>query len=198
MKALSLLQPWAWLIVTPDPERPNYPLKDVENRVWRLPRTFVVPQRIYVHASLRYDSSNFQDSGILVADTDIVIPSKADLAFFAIIGEVTIMDDTQDSDSDWADQDGHWAFNLMYPTAYETPIACKGQLGFWKPPADIMEPRHVLIDFDVCECGDYRQDHDPETGRCIMPDNMAHGMQPCLAFKLSHVASEIPEPFRSR
>ncbi len=54
------------------------------------------------------------------------------------------------------------------------------------------------IDFNECECGDYRQDHDLETGRCRMPDNMAHGMQPCLGFKLFHMASEIPEPFRSR
>ncbi len=54
------------------------------------------------------------------------------------------------------------------------------------------------VDFDECECGDYRQDHDPETGRCRMPDNIAHGMEPCLGFKLTRAALEIPEPFRSR
>lgn len=59
------------------------------------------------------------------------------------------------------------------------------------------KPYHAE-DFDECECGDYRQDHDLETGQCRMPNNMAHGMKPCLAFKFFRVASEIPEPFRSR
>ncbi len=198
MRALSLLQPWAWLIIQPDPERPHYPLKDIENRTWDLPKSFELPQRIYVHASLRYDISNFQDREIPVAESDIVIPSKADLAYGAIIGEVTIMGSTT---LPWPYNpwfDGPYGFELMYPRPYDTPILCRGQLKFWTPPQEIMEPRYVLIDFDECECGDYRHDHDLETGRCRMPDNIAHGMQPCLGFKLTRAALEIPEPFRSR
>ncbi len=45
MKALSIRQPWAWLIVN------GY--KDVENRTWDCPRTFHPPERIYVHAGLK-------------------------------------------------------------------------------------------------------------------------------------------------
>ena len=197
MKALSLMQPWAWLIVTPDPERPNYPLKDVENRTWRLPMTFVVPQRIYVHASLRWDRDAFEVMREVIYQKNIDVPIKEELTFGAIIGEVTIMGCVTESDNPWFM--GPYGFQLMNPTFYETPIACKGQLGFWKPPTDIMEPTINKEQFDWCECGDYRRDHDPETGRRIMPSSRkAHGMQPCLAFKLFHAASTIPEPFRSR
>ena len=36
---------------------------------------------------------------------------------------------------------------------------------------------------DVCECGDYRYQHENGTGKCRMPDDMSHGFKPCLAFK---------------
>ncbi len=61
-----------------------------------------------------------------------------------------------------------------------------------------VKPQYGTMDFDECECGDYRQDHDPDTGRCRKSHNRANGMRPCLAFKLVLVATEIPEGFRSR
>ncbi len=195
MKALSLYQPWAWLITTPDPKRPRFPIKDVENRLWRLPVLFTVPQRIYIHASATWVDIPAQIHQRL-EQRGIYIPDKKELPQGAIVGEVSITASSRDSKSEWADT-GRWAFELEYPTAYETPIPCKGQQRFWEPPSDIMEPTIHKEQFDCCECGDYRQDHDLETGRCRMPDNMAHGMKPCLGFRLFHMASEIPEPFRS-
>lgn len=198
MRALSLLQPWAWLIVQPDPERPHYPLKDIENRKWDLPKSFELPQRIYVHASLTWDDIPFEILREVIAQKNIEVPTKDELTFGAIVGEVTIVGSTTlpTSHNPWFV--GPYGFELMHPRPYDTPILCRGQLKFWTPPQEIMEPRYVLIDFDECECGDYRQDHDLETGRCRMPDNMAHGMKPCLAFKLFRPAMEVPEPFRSR
>lgn len=38
---------------------------------------------------------------------------------------------------------------------------------------------------DVCECGDYRRQHEDLTGRCLLPNNLAHGFKPCRAFRLS-------------
>jgi hypothetical protein len=53
MKALSIKQPYAWLVLQPSSKfTPRQPLKPVENRTWGLPATFKVPQRIYIHASL--------------------------------------------------------------------------------------------------------------------------------------------------
>lgn len=53
MKALSLQQPYAWLVLQPSSRfTPRQPLKPVENRTWLLPHSFKIPQRIYIHASL--------------------------------------------------------------------------------------------------------------------------------------------------
>lgn len=60
--------------------------------------------------------------------------------------------------------------------------------------------RYPLSDFDGCECGDYRRDHDGlhGAGRCRMKDDLTHGFEPCLAFKLHQPATELPEYFRKR
>jgi hypothetical protein len=42
-----------------------------------------------------------------------------------------------------------------------------------------------MSDFDVCECGDYRHQHENGEGRCKMPDDLCHGFQPCLKFRLA-------------
>ena len=53
MKALSLKQPYAYLILERAYEdNPQKPLKPVENRPRPLPWTFTLPQRIWIHASL--------------------------------------------------------------------------------------------------------------------------------------------------
>ncbi len=48
MKALSIQQPWAWLIL--------HGGKDIENRSWKLPKA-MVGQRIYIHAGKRFDKA---------------------------------------------------------------------------------------------------------------------------------------------
>lgn len=45
---------------------------------------------------------------------------------------------------------------------------------------------------DICVCGDYRHQHESGTGRCRMPDDICHGMQPCKSFRLVG-KSEQPE-----
>lgn len=41
-------------------------------------------------------------------------------------------------------------------------------------------------ELDICECGDYRRDHVDGSGRCKMPDDLTHGFEPCLEFKLGY------------
>jgi hypothetical protein len=36
---------------------------------------------------------------------------------------------------------------------------------------------------DVCACGDFRHQHENGTGKCNMPDDLCHGMEPCLQFR---------------
>lgn len=61
-------------------------------------------------------------------------------------------------------------------------ITEEGQAVLRMSPADIVPIHH---DLDECECGDYRRDHVNGTGRCRMPDDLNHGLQPCEAFRLS-------------
>jgi hypothetical protein len=129
MKALSIRQPWAWLICA------GY--KDIENRNWRIGRkaqhepyssyhqanfTIEVPVRIYVHASKILDTSGAKYF-------NITIPPNLPLG--AIIGEVDIIDCITESASPWFS--GRYGFVLANPILYEIPIPCQGALGFFEP-----------------------------------------------------------------
>lgn len=42
----------------------------------------------------------------------------------------------------------------------------------------------VKGDYDICQCGDFRHQHEDGTGWCRMPNDVCHGFQPCLRFRL--------------
>ena len=111
MKALSIKQPWAWLICK------GY--KDIENRDW--PTKF--RGRIYVHAGRRFDNASLR----LLFESYL----KQLNAFGAIIGEVDIVDCVTESKSPWFV--GPYGFVLAHPVLYKKPIPCKGKLGFFEP-----------------------------------------------------------------
>jgi len=122
MKALSVKQPWAWLIV--------HGLKDIENRDW----STKFRGRIYVHASTRWDTTlghraalHFlaQKCGESEAQQKWLVIQR-DAKPGCIVGEVDIMDCVTSSESLWfVDKYG---FVLANPVAYETPIPYKGRL----------------------------------------------------------------------
>ena len=116
MRALSIRQPWAWLVVN------GY--KDIENRTWRTN----FRGRIYVHAGRRVVSDDYPEQREFIARAGIVIPAK--LARGAIVGEVTITGCFSASDSPWFC--GPYGFTLEDPVAYKAPIPCRGQLGFFQ------------------------------------------------------------------
>jgi len=123
MKALSVRQPWAWLIVA------GY--KDVENRTWATS----FRGRIYIHASKSLDKTGLIliASGGMNINHDIrdAVSHKNWWAFGAIIGEVEIVDCVAQSDSSWFS--GPYGFVLEKPLLYERPIPCRGKLGFFEP-----------------------------------------------------------------
>lgn len=125
MKALSVKQPWASLIVSG--------AKDIENRTRCLPLAFEIPQRIYVHASLKDDQGAMQDRDLLT----LMVISPDSFPRGAIIGAVTIVGCIHaNSASKWFE--GPHGFMLEDAVKYETPIPCKGALGFWTPPDDVL------------------------------------------------------------
>ncbi len=150
MKALSIKQPYAWLICV------GY--KDIENRDWRIGRkpalggTFKdrgleLPARVYVHAGKTPDAMwpamdlikrlhGESDSAIIwknfvhytvSAGQSIVFPSANKSL---IIGEVDITGCVTESNSPWFV--GKYGFTLANPKLYDKPIPYRGQLGFFE------------------------------------------------------------------
>ncbi|WP_305096438.1 hypothetical protein [Croceibacterium aestuarii] len=39
--------------------------------------------------------------------------------------------------------------------------------------------------FDICECGDYRHDHEGGEGACTLPPDTMPGFKPCRRFRLA-------------
>jgi hypothetical protein len=120
MKALSIRQPWAWLIAE------GY--KDIENRSW----TTNFRGRIYIHAGKRFDDNALywlREKGIGPIE-ELALHSR-ELPREAIIGEVDIMDRVTSSTSPWFI--GPYGFVLANPVKYESFIPCKGRLGFFEP-----------------------------------------------------------------
>jgi hypothetical protein len=125
MKALSIRQPWAWLIVSGH--------KDVENRTWATN----FRGRIYVHASKRLDRMSLImiTSGGMNINKEVrdAVSAKTSWALGAIIGEIEIVDCVTQSDSPWFT--GPYGFVTRSPELYKRPIPCRGKLGFFE--ADI-------------------------------------------------------------
>lgn len=145
-KAISIKQPWAYLICAG--------IKDVENRTW--PTKY--RGRVYIHASAKSACNNGCSSHLFTEQQMIAIkqsiPAHPDLdrdfqgnsfsPFFfeehelsAIIGHVDIVNciskqrNGKGSDSIWAEPDCfHWT--LRNPVLFDKPILnVKGKLSFW-------------------------------------------------------------------
>lgn len=123
MKALSIRQPWAWLIVA------GY--KDIENRRW----STGFRGRIYIHASKKFDKDGLAAiiSGRMNVSQSVqdTLSHKTHWERGAIIGEVDVVDCVTQSSSPWFT--GPYGFVLKNPVLYDRPISCKGKLGLFEP-----------------------------------------------------------------
>jgi hypothetical protein len=104
MKALTVRQPWAELIVRGQ--------KDVENRSRRTTHR----GQLAIHAGLRREASEPEVQGQLDRG--------------AIIGVVDVVGCVQGSRSPWAES-GQWHWLLANPRRLSKPILKRGALGLW-------------------------------------------------------------------
>jgi len=118
MKALSIKQPWAWLIVNR--------FKDIENRDWQTK----VRGRILVHAGQKIDEFGYR--WVRARFTDIVLPEKFEVGGF--VGSVEISDCVSESESEWFA--GDYGFVLKNAIAFDQLMPYRGQLGFFNPLGD--------------------------------------------------------------
>lgn len=109
MKALTVRQPWASLIMSG--------MKDVENRTYRIHHR----GRLVIHAAKAVTEPALEKYRHLLDDE----PPRG-----VVLGTVEIVDCVQDSDSEWADHGSrirNWI--VKDPVAFAQPIKARGQQG---------------------------------------------------------------------
>lgn len=129
-KAISIKQPWAYLICAG--------IKDVENRTW--PTKY--RGRVYIHASAKLAKHEFTWE----QSSELTKHEELDIVYSAIIGHVDIVDCVVNYPSIWAEKSetglldeptneyGKPIYNwiLANPVLFDKPILnVKGKLSFW-------------------------------------------------------------------
>ncbi|MES2909854.1 MAG: ASCH domain-containing protein [Pseudomonadota bacterium] len=118
MKALSILQPYAWLITTGQ--------KDIENRNW--PTRFRGP--VLIHAGKTYPKWEYEQD----AEARDNYPAR-EAMIGGIVGIATITDCVTASNSEWFN--GPYGFVLKDMRAFPM-VPMRGQLGFFDVPDEVL------------------------------------------------------------
>jgi hypothetical protein len=134
IKALSLTQPWAWLVANGH--------KDIENRTWRTNYRGWV----YIHASKRMTGADYRRVAEFTARVNpaIKLPPIGQLTDLGgIVGAVKIVGCVNNSDSPW------WMGPFGFTLRFARPIPftpCKGALGFFDHGLDnLPDPRKFVL-----------------------------------------------------
>lgn len=122
MKALSIRQPWAWLIL--------HGGKDIENREWRT--SYRGP--VLIHASKTMTRADYEACVLFIADMHtpwrLPAPDVLRKQCGGIVGQVEIVDCVTRSDSPWFC--GPFGFVLRNPQPQQFS-PCLGALRFFVP-----------------------------------------------------------------
>ncbi|NMY32875.1 ASCH domain-containing protein [Pseudomonas sp. WS 5412] len=125
MKALSIRQPWAWLII--------HGGKEIENRSWHTK----FRGRFLVHAANGMTNNEFTMALLYCSERGLPMPDRDDMQRGGIIGSVELVDSLDTSRSPW--YMGQKGFLLRDPKSLPfTPY--KGRLGFFEVPDELVTP----------------------------------------------------------
>lgn len=122
MIALTIRQPWAWLIVNG--------FKDVENRSWPTG----IRGRFLVHAGKGMTRKEYETARLFARGLDVIVPAPEFLERGGFIGSVKIDDCVKLSGSRWFF--GPYGYTLRDPRPLPF-IPWPGQLGFFVLPRTI-------------------------------------------------------------
>lgn len=118
MLALSIRQPWAWLIL--------YAGKDIENRDW--PTKYRGPFLIHASKGMTRDEYENGVNTLEEIRPSLALPPFADLPRGGIVGSAVLADCVRESDSPWFFGD----FGFVLRDATPLPFRpYKGALGFF-------------------------------------------------------------------
>lgn len=147
-KAISIQQPWAWLIVNG--------IKDIENRDWYCKHRGL----LYIHTGKKFDNEGWD---YIYHTMKVTIPeSESDYERGGIIGAVTMTDCVTESDSKW--------FFGKYGFVFRTPqkidfIPYKGQLGIFNVEKPVQAPEAILEKVQDNHTGDTHRGNRHAYGR---------------------------------
>jgi hypothetical protein len=119
MKALSIRQPWAWLIVNG--------FKDIENRGWW---TYFRGQFL-IHASSTMTWEEYDICCRFAAERGVYTPRQSQILRGGIVGYATLTDCVRKHSSPWFEG----PFGFVVEGAGKLPfVKCAGQLQFFNVP----------------------------------------------------------------
>lgn len=125
MKAISIRQPWAWLIVN------GY--KDIENRTWETR----IRGTVAIHAGKAHGRAEREDyDRVRAKRPEIAMPPFDKLHFGAVVGSVEIVDCVSQSKSSWFS--GPIGFVLANGKPCK-PVHMGGKLGFFDVPDSLVK-----------------------------------------------------------
>ncbi|WP_311752939.1 ASCH domain-containing protein [Proteus columbae] len=124
MKAISIRQPWAWLIVN------GY--KGIENRSWRTKYR----GQVLIHASQGVKKVEYERAKELTDRLGIVLPDASNLETGGIVGVATITDCVEQSESPWFFGEKGFVLTDARPLEF---IQMKGKLSFFETGIDSKE-----------------------------------------------------------
>jgi hypothetical protein len=129
MKALSIRQPYAWLIANG--------IKDIENRDW--PTKF--RGRVLIHAGVTYPKRDYADDAEDYPDMYGIEYPPREQMIGGIVGVATIIDCVSKSDSKWF----LGAYGFVLADAKPLPfVPCKGKLSFFDVPREVAEQLRAM------------------------------------------------------
>jgi hypothetical protein len=128
MKALSLYQPWAWLMVNGH--------KDVENRSWKDSNPGLKFRgTCLVHASRTFDEDAYAFVGARFPELRRQMPARSGLPMGGIVGEFEIYDSVTECASPWFFGPKGLLVRNARPLRF---VPMLGSLGFFNVSEDIV------------------------------------------------------------
>lgn len=137
MKALSIWQPWAWLIVRPDIKdkmdrsalRSAGAFKDIENRDWPTSiRGWVLVQA----SKHRLSRADWASAAAFAGKQSVEVPPHLACDTGALVGAMRIDDCVTRAASPWFL--GRYGFRIGSSVAFTRPLPCVGLQGFFPVP----------------------------------------------------------------
>lgn len=128
MRALSVRQPWAWLIL--------HGGKDIENRTWET----MFRGQVLLHAGKTLTKAYHREvSDWAEGEFGIIVPELDDMPRGGVVGVVTIAGCVRESTSRWFNPGG---FGFVLRNAEPVPFyPCNGALGFFDVPRTVQQLR---------------------------------------------------------